>query len=236
MTLLPTTETLRDLHQDPVRKYKVYGARVGEIWRSLLKSQRQQCMEAGAADGEVLKHPLDISPGAVYKFIPEWNLLEISGPGSDVFLKLFKYRATTTLVQQYCAFNGGLGDYHHIANVMEKTYLRHVDAFEDCYTFFIDEKYGVSIKLSHEKEKSLALFEPVIRVNACKKDQQKSFKNDKGDGLVCAFSSLSVRDATGKIELRDLVACARDRTSALEERVVLFRTESTILAYSTFRH
>ncbi|WAO84637.1 Ipa protein [Fusarium falciforme] len=258
-------ETLRDLHQDLVQKYKVHGARVDEIWRSLSKSQRKHCMQAGATDGEVLKHPLDISLGAVYKFIPEWNLRDISEPGSDFFLELLKHIATTTLVQQYCGFNGGLGDYHHIVNVMDRTYLRHADSFEDCYTFFIDEKYGVSIKLSHEKEKSLAVFAPAVRANVCvpqsfgqlvldrqmmllqclnvmaedvlrmgprTKDQQQSFKNDEGDGLACAFSSLSVRDTTGKIELRDLVASARDRMSALEERVDLLRTESIMLAHA----
>ncbi|KAH7234142.1 hypothetical protein B0J15DRAFT_571794 [Fusarium solani] len=258
-------ETLGDLHQDLVRKYKVHGARVGEIWRSLSKSQREHCMQAGAADGEVLKHPSDVSLGAVYKFIPEWNLRDISEPGSDFFLELLKHRATTTLVQQYCGFNGGLGDYHHMVNVMDRTYLRHADSFEDCYTFFIDEKYGVSVKLSHEKEKSLAVFAPAVRANVCvpqsfgqlvlerqmvilqclniiiedvlkigseAKDQQQPVKNDEGDGLTGAFSSLSVRDTTGRIELRDLVASARDQMSALEERVDLLRTESIMLAHA----
>lgn len=108
----------------------------------------------------MLEHPSDVSLGAVYKFVPEWNVRDISEPGSNFFLDLLKHRATTTLVQQYCGPNGVFGDYHYIMNTMDRAYLRHTESFEDCYTFFIDDKYGVSVKLSNEKETSLAIFAP----------------------------------------------------------------------------
>ena len=82
---------VKDLHSDLSRKYRTHGATIEDIWRSFDKNQRVRCLRAGAADGVVLKHPLDTSLGNAYKIIPEWNLRDITEPESDFLLHLLKH-------------------------------------------------------------------------------------------------------------------------------------------------
>ncbi|KFY68179.1 hypothetical protein V496_01246 [Pseudogymnoascus sp. VKM F-4515 (FW-2607)] len=137
----PTTlDVLKELHGDLARKYQIHGAKIEQIWRSFNASQRAEALQAGAADGLVLKDPLDKALGNVYKVIPEWNLYDIAEPGSDYLLDLLKFRATTTLHEQFCGgVNGGQGDAAFISNSMLVNNLRHVDLFEHCFSIFIDE-------------------------------------------------------------------------------------------------
>ncbi|KAG5765335.1 hypothetical protein H9Q72_006587 [Fusarium xylarioides] len=140
-----SSEMIRELHGDLQRKWKAHGPKVEIAWRSFNKAQRAKCMKAGSADGVVLKHSSDVSLGNVYKFIPEWNLADITAPNSDFLLDIFKHRATKSLFEQYAeGVSGTLGDRHLIEKMVREKNLRHVDPFKHSYTYFYDEKYGQS--------------------------------------------------------------------------------------------
>ncbi|KAJ9299333.1 hypothetical protein DTO271G3_2955 [Paecilomyces variotii] len=93
---------VRELHDDLARKYRRHAAAIESAWRSLDQKGRATCLKAGAKDGVVLKHRLDRSLGDAI-IIPEWNLRDITEPGSDFLLGLLKHRATTSLFEQYCS-------------------------------------------------------------------------------------------------------------------------------------
>ncbi|KAI1042273.1 hypothetical protein LB505_002998 [Fusarium chuoi] len=140
-----SSEMIRELHGDLQRKWKAHGPKVETAWRSFNKAQRAKCMRAGSADGLVLKHSSDVSLGNVYKFIPEWNLEDITAPDSDFLLDILKHRSTKTLFEQYAeGVSGTLGDRHLIEKMVREKNLRHVDPFKHSYTYFYDEKYGES--------------------------------------------------------------------------------------------
>ncbi|CVK99040.1 uncharacterized protein FPRN_03869 [Fusarium proliferatum] len=140
-----SSEMIRDLHDDLQRKWKAHGPKVETAWRSFNKAQRAKCMRAGSADGLVLKHSSDVSLGNVYKFIPEWNLEDITAPNSDFLLDILKHRSTKTLFEQYAeGVSGTLGDRHLIEKMVREKNLHHVDPFKHSYTYFYDEKYGQS--------------------------------------------------------------------------------------------
>jgi len=165
----PTTIALKDLHGDLSRKYKIHGAKIETIWRSFDRHKRAKCFTAGAADGVVLQHSQDTSMGAVYKFVPELNLRDITEPGSDFLLDLLRHRSTTSLVEQYRSGPaGGLGDHAFILEMMRTRNLRHAEAFPNCYTLFTElEYYGSSIKIVKERAGVLAALQPAIRAGLC---------------------------------------------------------------------
>ncbi|KAH7029015.1 ipa protein [Microdochium trichocladiopsis] len=160
---------LVEIHQDLARKWKLHGAKIEKIWRSMDQKTRLEAIKAGAADGVVLKNPSDSSLGNVHKFIPEWNTQEVAAAESDFLLDMLRYRATKTLEDQYHAgFNGRPGDYELIVHSMQKKNLRHKEPFEDCYTFFMDgERYGHSYKVKLDKEGTLKAFGPAIKAGVC---------------------------------------------------------------------
>jgi hypothetical protein len=165
MDALSNADVLKELHGDLARKYKMHAAAIENMWRSFNRNQRVRCMKAGAADGVVLEHSLDRSMGNVYKLIPEFNLRDITEPGSDSLLSLLKHRATKTLFEQYCdGVNGGPGDHAFIDEMIRRKGLRHVEPFKDCYTAFMDdEKYGESYKILSDHDETLASLTPAIR-------------------------------------------------------------------------
>ncbi|KAJ1325944.1 hypothetical protein MN608_09145 [Microdochium nivale] len=162
-------EFLIEIHQDLARKWKLHGARIEKIWRSMDQKTRLEAIKAGAADGVVLKNPSDTSLGNVHKFIPEWNTQEVAAAGSDFLLDMLRYRGTTTLEEQYHSnFDEKPGDYELIMYNMQKRNLRHKDPFVDCYTFFMDgEKYGHSYKVKLKREETLKAFGPAIKAGVC---------------------------------------------------------------------
>ncbi|CAO2652314.1 Nn.00g005970.m01.CDS01 [Neocucurbitaria sp. VM-36] len=161
-------ETVRELHRDLERKFQRHGSRVEQMWRSLSQAQRKQILRDGSHDGQVLKNARDTSLGNVYKFIPEWNLHDITSPSSDFLLDILKHRATTPLHIQYTAgVGGGPGDHAHIVDMMQRKNLQLVNAsmYKDCYTLFLDEEtYGQSIKTTpQKKDEVLETLMPVIQ-------------------------------------------------------------------------
>ncbi|OTA65726.1 hypothetical protein K449DRAFT_403217 [Hypoxylon sp. EC38] len=161
----PIDSVLKELHRDLCRKYNLHGSKVQQIWRTLSQDQRSRAMKAGSAEGLVLEHAFDLSLGNVCRFIPEWNLREISAPSSDFFLDLLSHRATTSLAEQYIdGFNGRPGDHEHITEMMRTHNLRYVNSSKDCYTFFIEgHKYGQSYQISQDHDIVLEALAPAIR-------------------------------------------------------------------------
>lgn len=129
-------------------------------------------------DGAVLRDPSDISLGNVYKIMPEWNLRDVTAPNSDYLLEMLKFRATTSLFQQYRAGPNreiSRGDRAIIEESMAKRNLRLVDPYTDCYTFFFgaeegsgsSDMYGKSFHVKKEKEATMAEFGPAIQAGLC---------------------------------------------------------------------
>jgi hypothetical protein len=158
---------VKALHSDLARKFRLHGTRIGQMWRALSPKQRERVMREGSHKGEVLKDPQDSSLGVVYKFMPEWNIRDITS-SPDYFLDILKHRATTPLQDQYNeGVSGGPGDHAHIVGMMQKKNLQldNASKFKDCYTLFFDaEKYGESIEISPaQKANVLAAMRPAIQ-------------------------------------------------------------------------
>jgi hypothetical protein len=159
-----SAESLRELHRDLTRRYKIHHQAIERIWRSLNGSQREKCFKAGAADGVVLQHPTDESLGIVYKLVPEMNIQDIANPGSDFLLHHLKHRATVPLSEQYrSGVDGQLGDHGFIVKMMTEKGLRLVENYKDSYSLFLDdETYGDSVKLVSNRAQSLSKLAPAI--------------------------------------------------------------------------
>ncbi|ROV99789.1 hypothetical protein VSDG_03001 [Cytospora chrysosperma] len=165
-----SADVVKDLHQDLARKYRLHGSKVEEIWTSFDKAQRTKAMKAGAADGVVLKHRMDPTLGNVSKIIPEWNLKDITEPGSDFLLQLLRHRATQPLMHQYAAGMrpGEPGDHGFIDEMMRTRNLRHVDSFKDCWSFFMsDEDYGTSYRVTVDREVFLSEVAKAVQARVC---------------------------------------------------------------------
>ncbi|KAJ2969170.1 hypothetical protein NUW58_g10050 [Xylaria curta] len=158
-----------DLQHDLARKYRTHGHRLRELWRGMSPAQRGKAMRAGTPDGVVLKHSRDPAMGNVCKFMPEWNLKDVTAAESDFLLHLLEHRATKSLEEQYIAgFDGRPGDYELIVEMMRTRNLRHVDSFPNCYTFFMGgDNYGRSFRVLKDKEDVLAGFKPAIQARLC---------------------------------------------------------------------
>ncbi|PTB36873.1 hypothetical protein M441DRAFT_61593 [Trichoderma asperellum CBS 433.97] len=158
---------LQELHSDLAWKYKAHASKIEDIWRSFSKDQRAKCLKAGAANGEVLAHSLDATLGNVCKIVPELNLQDITTE-PEFLLAHLKHRATTSLFQQYC--DGALGkpgDRNFILEMMLKKNLRHVNPFKDSYTFFMDDRYGSSLRIVSRHDEALAAFSSAIKAGLC---------------------------------------------------------------------
>lgn len=148
-----TANTIKELHRDLVRKYRLHATRIETYWRSFNKDQRRKCVKNGAANGAVLQHPSDTSLGDVYKIIPEWNLRDITEAGSDFLLDLLKHRATKNIFEQYCeGVNGRPGDHLFIHDMVLNKGLRYAQEMKNCYSLFLDQNdYGKGFELMHGK-------------------------------------------------------------------------------------
>lgn len=118
-------ESVRDIHKDLVRKYKRHSETIESIWRSMGRRERSQCMKDTAKDGKVPRHPSDPSMGNVSKFIPEWNLRDVTND-PEYLIKLLHFRGTTSLVDQYMAgLNDTPGDHGYILDAVNTRDPRH---------------------------------------------------------------------------------------------------------------
>lgn len=152
---------VKELHRDLKRKYRLHGSKLETLWRSFGKGLRTEAMQAGAAEGSILKHRNDASLGVVCKLVPEWNFRDVTKPDSDFLLDLLRYRATTTLLEQYSGdhpLNSPGGDYGHIMDMIRTRNLRHVDEsrLRNSFTVFMDEdeQYGRCFNIMQEADRS----------------------------------------------------------------------------------
>ncbi|KAF5551845.1 hypothetical protein FMEXI_3099 [Fusarium mexicanum] len=142
------SEVLLELHGDLQRQWKAYGPKVETAWRSFDKAQREECMKAAAWKRQVLKHSRDASLGSLCKFMPEWNLDDITDPDSNLFLDIIKHRAMTPLTEQYRrGHNGTAGDLDLIDEMARTRNLRHANPFKNCFTVFTEEEYGYCFRV-----------------------------------------------------------------------------------------
>lgn len=108
-------------------------------------------MKAGAAGEAVPRHRRDPLLSGTVSIIPEWNLKDITEPGSDFFLELLRHRATTSLNYQYAQGmdDGNLSDHAFVLQMMSRNTLRYPNTNDDCWSLFFDEEYyGKSIRVS----------------------------------------------------------------------------------------
>ncbi|RFU24060.1 hypothetical protein B7463_g12281, partial [Scytalidium lignicola] len=244
-------ELIRELHKDLARKYELHGRNIERIWHSFDRSQRTKVMKAGVVDDGVLNDPMDKSMGNVYKFMPEWNLRDITKPGSDYFLDLLKHRATKSLHEHMLINN-----------------LQHVEPFPYCFTSFIDEEtYGKSFEIiDPDNEEAMASFSVAVdagigvpqsigelilmrqesllqALNIAVEDildgsepRNKNERTRKPMHTVnAAISRLSIDLKRERPSLPDLIASAVDQKSSLEDYLDLFRTEPVFLAHHVNR-
>ncbi|KAF5618616.1 asparaginase 3 [Fusarium sp. NRRL 52700] len=230
-----SSEMVRELHVDLQRKWKAHGPKVETAWRSFNKAQRAKCMKAGSADGVVLKHSSDVSLGNVYKFIPEWNLADITAPNSDFLLDIFKHRANNTLFEQYAGgVSGTLGDRHLIEKMVREKNLRHVDPFKHSYTYFYDEKYGESFTVQprHLEEVMKGLRIAVdhgVLIPRSLGELTRARSGAKKQSKNVPLSESASKKATIKLTPKEIADIASDQKSSLEEYLFLLRTEPTVL-------
>ncbi|KAL0935500.1 ipa protein [Colletotrichum truncatum] len=138
---------VKELHTDLVRKFRKHGPTIEKYWHSFDKQQRTKCIRAGDIDGQVLKHSMDRSLGNVYKFIPEWNLRDLTEPDSDHLMELFRYRTENDLMEQYLGTSTTLGDLQFIEKMIRTKNLHMTEPFKNCWSFFLSvDEYGNSYK------------------------------------------------------------------------------------------
>lgn len=159
---------IKESHRDLARKYLLHGPQIEQIWRSLSQKEQESLLREGARNGDVLKHPTDTSLGNVYKIMPEWNLQDLTKSSPDVLLNILRYRATSSLQEQYTGEDDkSRGDHAHVVDMMRHKNLPLVDASKlaNCWTFFFNEKrYGQSVKIrSDKRDEVLTSFGPAIR-------------------------------------------------------------------------
>ncbi|RVX73553.1 hypothetical protein B0A52_02441 [Exophiala mesophila] len=164
-----SADMVKELHRDLVGKYNKHAAAVQQYWRSFDRNQRTQCIKAGAAEGVVLKDPLDRSMGNVYKILPEINLRDITNPESDFLLDLLKHRATSTLLYQYMTgLNDGPGDHAFIKQMMDTRNLHLVNPDKNGLTLFMEEdRYGETFTITGDVSQVRAGLAPAINANRC---------------------------------------------------------------------
>ncbi|KAK0653029.1 hypothetical protein B0T16DRAFT_435514 [Cercophora newfieldiana] len=217
---------VRDLHKDLVRKYKRHGDAICRHWRSFGAAQRTSCMRAGAVNGELLKHSLDASMGNVCKFIPEWNLRDITKPGSDALLDLFDHRTSKDLCEQYCfeiwqsfdiapahrdevfaglasAVNAGLLVPYEIGQLVLNRQLYLLQALN-------------------------IMIEDILEEGSKTRNTTSPPKPQDPTTLADAVSHLTVGSKPAKISLPDLVATAADQRDALQDYLGLLSTHPVV--------
>ncbi|MCJ1334504.1 hypothetical protein MMC10_011216 [Thelotrema lepadinum] len=141
-------DVLKEAHSSLLRKYELHKAKLRELWPTFDCARRIEAVKAGAARGEVLKHPKDFSLGNVYKVFPEWNLRDLTEPRSNYLLDLLEHRSTKSLHELYLSgADNRPGDAEFICESMRSYGLRHIKPFPNCFTIFDDEEtYGRSFE------------------------------------------------------------------------------------------
>ncbi|KAL5594745.1 hypothetical protein BROUX41_001659 [Berkeleyomyces rouxiae] len=161
--------TVVQLKKDLDLKWELHGDTCRAVWPTLSKKQREKCMKDGSVEGAVLKSSRDESLGNVNKLLPEWNLEDVTKPGSQYLVELIEHRTSKSLTEQYAeGLDGGPGDYHFILDMINSRRLRcpEKESLKNCWTLFIQgDDYGTSYRIIDERAKTG--FGPAIKANVC---------------------------------------------------------------------
>ncbi|KXS94242.1 hypothetical protein AC578_10103 [Pseudocercospora eumusae] len=99
-----------ELQQDLRRKYRNVGGRVQDIWRNFTPKQRAAAMRETVGDGRLLRNSRDPGLAGLKRFLPDWNLEDITST-PDFFLDRLQFRVETDLHHQHFeGVHGAPGD------------------------------------------------------------------------------------------------------------------------------
>lgn len=245
-----------ELHRDLARKYRNVGSKVESIWRNFTPKQRETAMRESVGDGIVLRHSRDYGQGlgTLCEAIPEYNLRDMT-PEPEYYLEMFKFRALTPLFHQlYEGANRMPGD----RELLEKKSKRYEKDYQyQKMVFFSDENYGERIQhkpdfagmqtpnadlgllsravgeLIVHRQQALFVFlndivEEILELGS-KTRSQKVPEKQVNEALATAVSNLNVTPKPLKLSLPEVRAQAMESKAALEDYLLLLRTEPVVL-------
>lgn len=134
------------VYQDLQNQYRRHKADVEKYWNSFNQEQRTNCLE-NLSSNDDLRHPVDVP---IFTFtstglVSELNQGEITAPNSDYLLKLFEYRATTSLLEQVRGDekNRPEGDIAYIKQLLPEERMKRLEeATKNQYICFTEAEYG----------------------------------------------------------------------------------------------
>ncbi|PYI09466.1 hypothetical protein BO78DRAFT_438093 [Aspergillus sclerotiicarbonarius CBS 121057] len=236
---------VRALHSELEKKYKDHGPRIEEIWRTYEKPKRERMVSSVIDSGLALRHATDTTLGDEYKFVPEWNIRDLSDPNSDYLLHHLRHRATRPLIEQfYEGLYKGPGDEAFIKSSMHHNNLRHMYPKEFSFSVFGEKipyakSYTVVEPYSYDqivRDLQIRFLERLNKIVDKMLDEDPTFAGSAASKKAekaarKALSSLQLEFKPEKLSLEELVARAREQKSALLDYLHLCRSEPACLAH-----
>ncbi|KAL7914656.1 hypothetical protein GGI35DRAFT_488720 [Trichoderma velutinum] len=146
---------LQEVHSEFVRLYNEYSWQISAVWHIFDRNERARLF---------LDHCKGRPKSVMF---PEMNLNDIS-TNPKFLMNHFKYRATTSLFQQYSVgLDGALGDGPFIIEKLEQKQLIPDESPPNYYTVFAEDWYGDNVKLIKESKETLEMMEPLIEAGFC---------------------------------------------------------------------
>jgi len=252
---------VQELYHDLGRKHRNVGIKVEAIWRDFTPQQRAKAMKGSTGDGKVLNNSRDRRLGVLYKYIPEYNLQDMTSK-PEHFLNIFKFRASTPLYHQlYESASEGLAD----RELIEKHGIRHRGVSSEEKTMFLEgEHYGKSFMpgpasggsfpgLPFEQAKFIIIPRAIGELILIRQQYLFQFLNhlveeilDLGsetrnktapekhvnEALITAVSNLKIQPQPMNSSLPEVRNQASDSKAALEDYLHLLRTEPYVLNHA----
>lgn len=248
---------VQELHRDLARKHRNVGSKVGTIWRDFTPKQREKAMRESVGDGEVLKYSRDRSLGVLCDYIPEYNLRDTAS-NPDHFLNIWKFRAEEDLATQLYEGPAGLsgdremiektGNRHAQASDQARMVFLEGEHYGRSFEpgpnaagemfpnnppaqwLIIPSSIG---ELIFARQQMLFQFlnhiiEEILDLDAEIKAKKKVEKN-VNSALVSAVSNLDIQTKPDKSSLPEVCTQAMESRVALEDYLLLLRTEPVVL-------
>ncbi|KAI0453338.1 hypothetical protein F5B21DRAFT_525895 [Xylaria acuta] len=220
--------------------YHIHGPRLKQLWRGMGQARRERAMKSITHE-YIPRNSQDLSTETMYRFVPEWNLTDITTAGSDFFLDILEHRATKSLNTQYCfGFGHGRGGSAFITEQIRTQDLRQVEIFPELYTFFLDgDSYGISIQILKDKENTLAMWEIAIDAGLYVPEPEGRLILERQFYLLTLLnvmvesllSQLSIKPSITRLDISGALDSALDQKASLDDDLALIRTEPVVLAY-----
>ena len=230
-------DILKQLHLSLQRKCKLHAAKIREIWPTFDRARRAEAVKAGA-NGQILKHSKDTSLGNIYKILPEWNLHDLTEPGSNRLLDLLEYLA---------------GDAQVIFESIRTQNLRHVEQYGQSFTAkdaaayrttmaslsasvdagqCVPQSTGEFILSRQTYFMSLLgqIIDDILDLGSTTRDRKKRPEKD-AKAAQDALAKLSIDQKPETASVSDILAAARDYRSYSNDGLVLLYNEPTALAH-----